>query len=243
MAFNVGCSRANAPGVYRESQGKVAMFTTKPVDRVLRITRFVKLQDGTVIRPILYYYQLRRGFLFGFDRVEECGRTFRTVGRSGNSLSRSLYLPVSEEIATHVLLVQTSFPREIKKYGETRTRYIWADWQLIEIDAKDLSPEKPIAIPAYEELAKREQTKEKKELLKDLVQRYDKVAVAARRRAANSVGARPMDCDAPRKPGTYLQGCAEVTPFSVRLSSDPPTLSFESLDLSGSRTVPSSVLR
>jgi len=42
--------------------------------------------------------------------------------------------------------------------------------QLFEIEAKDISPDKPIVIPAYEELAKRELTKEQKELLENLVQ-------------------------------------------------------------------------
>ncbi len=57
------------------------------------------------------------------------------------------------------------------------------DWQLLEIPAKNLTPEKPLVIPAYEELAKRELTKEQKELLKDLVQRYDALAAAARKKA------------------------------------------------------------
>jgi len=129
--------------------------------------------------------------------VEKCGRTAKSTTKKKHNF---IHLPYSEEIDTYILLVRTSFHKDsVPKYVDkterdplnkilgTKTDYVWANWQLLEIPAKDISPEKPLVIPAYEELAKRELTKEQKELLKDLVQRYEKVAAAARKRAATPV--------------------------------------------------------
>jgi len=234
IMFNIGCTRADPPGVYRESKGKVARFTVELTDQALMIAApFIKLEDGSVIDPTLYFYQLREGFLLGVSKVERSGRTFRSIGRDSKAIYRAYYLPVSEEIDTYLILVRKGFHKDsVPKYVNKTERnptgillgyksdYVLANWQLLEIPAKDISPEKPIVIPAYEELAKRELTKEKKELLEDLVQRYEKASAAARKRMVTPVGAKPMDCDAPRKPGTYLKGCGEVISVSVRLS-DP----------------------
>jgi len=196
MVFNTGCARADAPSVYRESQGKVEEFTVEQFDRTLRITAFIQLQDGTVIHPTVYYYQVHKT-LIGVRKVEKPGRLWRTFGRDRDPLYRKLHLPRSKEIALHLIMVRRSFhkdsvpkyvikaePDPLYKILGNKTDYVWANWQLLEIEAKDLSPNKPLVIPAYEELAKREQTKEQKELLEDLVQRYDKTAAAARKRAA-----------------------------------------------------------
>jgi len=106
-------------------------------------------------------------------------------------------LPQSKEIAEYLFLVRRSYhkdavPEYVKKTEQdtinkkpgAQPDHVWANWQLLEFPTEDL---KPFVIPSYETLAKHELTKEKKELLKDLVQRYDKAAAAARKRAATPV--------------------------------------------------------
>ncbi len=189
VACDMGCSHADAPGVYRESQGTVAEFTAELTDRTLTIAvAFIKLQDGTVIHPKVYYYQVHKT-LIGVRSVEKLGRLWRTFGRDRKPTYRALHLPTSEEIATHLLLVRTSVLKEGRKRKAKfdKEDYEMGDWQLLEIEAKDLSPEKPLVIPAFEELTKRKLTKEQKELLADLVQRYDVLEAAAWKKAATPV--------------------------------------------------------
>lgn len=186
LVCSMRCTHADIPDEYRESQGKVAKFSVDLSDPVLRVTEFLRLQDGSVIRPKVFYYKTQR-ILFRPRRVEESARTFRTLGRDVPATHRVLYLPTSEEIATYLILVRKSFPKEVEKDGKRKTEYIWADWQLLEIKSEDISSEKPLVIPAFEELTKRELTKEQKELLTDLVQRYDNQAAAARKKAATPV--------------------------------------------------------
>jgi len=178
-ASNLGCADTNTPGEYRESQGKVTKFTVELTDRALTIaTPFIKLQDGSVIQPKMYYYQYHKT-LIGVRQVEKGSRIFRSIGRDLDAKYRAYYLPTSEEIVTYFFLVRTSVLKEGRKRKAKfeKADYEMGDWQLLEIEAKDLSPEKPLVIPSY----KRELTKEQKELLQDLVQRYDKIEAAAKK--------------------------------------------------------------
>ena len=181
----MGCSHAKLPGEYRESRGEVVKFDVMQTDPVLRVTWFVKLQDDTVIRPKLYYYQGHKT-LIGVRQVEKSTRTSQTTTPERK---RFLYLPTSEEIATYLLLIRTSVLKEgrERKIKFDKADYEMGDWRLLEIDAKDLTPEKPLVIPAYEELAKRELTKEQKKLLEDLVQKYEVLLAAAKVKANTPV--------------------------------------------------------
>ena len=92
-------------------------------------------------------------------------------------------MPISEEITTHLLLVRKAYSIEVIEDGKPKREIKWHDWQLLELPAGDISPEKPIVIPSFEELQKRELSKDKQELLEDLVQRYDKIEAAAWKKA------------------------------------------------------------
>ena len=134
----------------------------------------------------VYYYQYHKTAL-GVRQVEKSARTFRSMGRDLEAKYRALHLPVSEEIATHLLLVRTSILKGKKANDEQKPEYEMAAWQLIEVEAKDISPEQPLLIPAYEELSNRELTKEQNELLQDLVKKYDKIVAVAKKKAATPV--------------------------------------------------------
>jgi len=174
----MGCAHAETPGEYRESNGKVVKFVVKQSDPIHRITWFLKLKDGSVIRPEIYYYQTQFTLL-GIQRVEESARTSQTTS---TNKKKFIYLPYSEEIDTYLLLVRTPVPKEVEKDGKTETVYEQSALLLLEIPAKDVSPEKPLVFPSYEELSSRELPKEQQKLLKDLVKRYDLIKAAAKKR-------------------------------------------------------------
>ncbi len=90
------------------------------------------------------------------------------------------------------------------------------DWQLWEVSANEVSPDKPIVFPAFKELQERKLSEEKESLCQDLVKEYAKAAAAARRKASTPVGQEPMDCESPREPGTYLRGCGEIKPVFTK---------------------------
>ena len=186
----VGCVSANAPGEYRESQGSVVKFTVEQSTPVLTITWFVKLQDGLVIRPKIFFYQARQ-VLFAFRSVEESARIWQITSTKARNF---LYLPYSKEINTYLLLIRAPLPKEVEKDGKIETIYEQSEWQLLEIPAKEVSPEEPIVIPAFEELIKRELPKEKQELLNDLVTKYNAIATAAKKRMDTpmSIKGRPV---------------------------------------------------
>ena len=141
--------------------------------------------------PKLYYYQLRR-ILFRPRPVEEVGRVWTTIGRNAEPKYRVLHLPESEEIDTYLLLVRKHLPKRVEVDGELKTEYELSDWQLLELDAKDVSPDKPITIPPYEELAKRELSAEQQDLLKDLIKKQDENEAAALKKASTPVPPKPL---------------------------------------------------
>ena len=55
LTCSMGKTLAEVPDEYRESLGNVAEFTVELTDPALMITWFVRLQDGSVIRPRIYY--------------------------------------------------------------------------------------------------------------------------------------------------------------------------------------------
>lgn len=214
-----GCPQPDNAELYRESDGEVAAFTVEPKDPVIRVAAFVRLQDGSVIHPRLYYYQTDlSGILGGARRVEKPGRTFRSIGRDFESKYRKLYLPLSEEIKTYLFLVSTNYPKDIEVMGSTETIYLRHDWQLWELAASNLSPTKPIVFPGYEELNERGISREREALRKQMVELYEKAAAAARRKSSTPVGQKPMDCESLREQGTYLKGCGEVKVVSTKIS-------------------------
>jgi hypothetical protein len=52
----VGCEEAGQSDVYRESRAQAAKFDVQSRDDHLRIVTFLKLRDGTIERPKLYYF-------------------------------------------------------------------------------------------------------------------------------------------------------------------------------------------
>jgi len=168
LSQSTGCGRAENPGVFRESRGAVAAFSAEVTDPVIRVATFVRLKDGSVVFPHLYFYQLRKsGILGGVRNVEKSGRTYYSLSQKGNAKkSNLLQLPVSKEITEYLLLVRRSFHQDkvpkfvvsterdpIKVMLGNKTEYVWANWQLLTIPASEISPKKPIVFPSYEELA------------------------------------------------------------------------------------------
>lgn len=215
----IGCKEAGSRRVYRESDGEVAAFKTEPADPVLRVATFVRLRDGSVIHPRLYYYQIdKSGILGGARRVEKPGRTFRSMGRELESKSRKIYLPLSEEISSYLFLVSTNYSKDIEVMRSTETIYLRDDWQLLELATSDLSPTGPIVFPKYAELKERELSGEREASRRELVKLYERAAKVARRKSSTPVGQKPMDCESPRETGTYLKGCGEVKVVFAEIS-------------------------
>ncbi len=194
----LGCARAAKPGVYQESKGKIVKISARSSDSVIRVARFVRLRDGSVICPKLYYYQVTRsGFLGGIRDVEQSGRTYRTLGTD----AKPLYLPKSDEISAHLLLVRRFYPKDaVPEYVDEvevdpigirlgyKSDKVLSNWELLEVPVEEISPDTPFVFPTYEELATRELSEEQQTLLKELVQQQKEIAAAAAKRAATPVG-------------------------------------------------------
>lgn len=218
--FNcIGCVKAEKPGVYRESLGEVAGFTAEPTDPAIRIATFARLQDGSIIHPYLYYYQITKsGPLGGTRTVEKTGRISRPIGRKLEAKYRELHLPISNEIDSYLFLLCTIYTKEIEVMGVMEKIHRRHDWQLWEVSAKEVSPDKPIAFPGYKELQERTLSEESEALRESLVDEYAKLSAAGRRKAFTPVGQEPMDCEAPREPGTYLKGCGEIKSVRTKVT-------------------------
>ena len=236
---NTDDARAERHRVYRESQGEVAKFTVQVTDPGIRVTSFARLQDGTVIRPYLYYYQVRRTTFGGVGRIEKIGRTFRSLSRNKHAQYNVIRLPQSKEIAAHLLLVRRSFHKDsvpdyvsetkpYKKMSGEKTDYVWANWQLLELPTGDISPDKPIEFPSFEVLSNRELSKEKEELLKDLVQMYDKIAAVARKKARTPVPSHKIKAGQNKNPQSAHEEKVEQEKESEFL--DPPKAHYETAE-------------
>ena len=177
----MGCETAADSDEYRESQGTVGILTLEQVDPLLRIAQFVKLKNGTVSYAKMYRYP---GFRKLFDPPNEKKVRSQQIITSNDS---SIYLPMSKEIASYLFLISKRLPIKAVDDGERTTDRDWSDWQLFEIPATEISKDKPIVIPPFEELAKRELTKEQEARLKDLVERYEKIEAKARKKASTPV--------------------------------------------------------
>ena len=218
----IGCTQAKIPGEYRESQGSTGIFSVEQSDNRLKFVRFVKLEDGTVINPIMYRYPAFRKI---FDPPRELRvRSSQITSVRGN---KKIRLPISEEITSYLLLVRNSVPAKIQNDGTTQTMYEWSDWQLLEIDAKEVSLDKPIVIPPFEELLKREISDEQEELLKDLVQKYDKIVAAARKKVSTPVPPRKTAAGQDQDSQPANEKKIEQEEESDKKSSDEPGLSEE----------------
>jgi hypothetical protein len=116
----------------------------------------------------------------GVRTVEEPGGLWTSIFPR----HQSIYLPVSEDIERYLYLIRRGVIKETQVEGRTTKALQWTDWQLLDIPAQDVSKDKPIVIPSFEVLTKRELTTEQQELLKDLVGRYEKIETEAEKKMA-----------------------------------------------------------
>ncbi|MFO0789799.1 MAG: hypothetical protein U0805_10095 [Pirellulales bacterium] len=179
----IGCAAADAPGEFRESKGHVAKYSVEQTDPVLRIACFVRLTSGEIIHPKLYYFQMHYTAV-GVRSVEKVGRIWKTTGRDARTAF--LYLPTSEDIDTYLLLVGKV--KGTEKDISVVTKWIWSDWQLLTIKGDDLSHQKLIVIPAFEQLQQNPLAKADQELLANLVEMYKKIEAAAIEKMNTPVG-------------------------------------------------------
>jgi len=186
VVSDMGCSNTGSKAEYRENQGKVVECTVELTDPAVMVTWFAKLDDGSIIRPRIYYNQYHKT-LVGGRQVEKISRIFRSFGRDMEAKFRSLHLPNSVEIAAHLLLVRTGRPAAEKKTGDNEVQSQMTEWQLLEISPLDILEDKTIVIPAFEVIKKRDLSEEQQALLKELESKYGQIASAAKRNASKPV--------------------------------------------------------
>ena len=180
MAIAVGCVKAEVRSVYYESKGEVATFSLDHNAHYLGIAVFVRLQDGSLQFPKLYYYQGHHTPI-GVRKVEKVG----DLSRGTTKELRNLRLPLSNEIQSYLLYIRTSYPEEVEKQGVRRIVYKFTDWSYMEVPAKDVSPDKPIKIPPFAELKNLNPDQEK--VLKELNEMYSEARKAREAEAAKPI--------------------------------------------------------
>ena len=151
---------------YYESKGGVAKFSIKASDDVLDVVRLVRLRDGALHLPKLYFYQGHQT-LIGVRDVEKEGGLAIAAGKK---LPR-INLPVAENIEKYFLLVRTTFPVDSVKDGQAVKEWKFTDWSFIEVAAQDVAKDKPIPVPSVETLSKR--TAEQEALFQELMELYN----------------------------------------------------------------------
>lgn len=157
---------ANDGLAYYESKGGVAKFSIKASDDVLDVVIVVRLRDGSLQLPKLYYYQGHQT-LIGVRDVEKEGGLAIAAGKKLPGIK----LPVSKDIEKYVLLVRTTFPVDSVKDGQAVKEWKFTDWSFIEVSANDVAKDKPIPIPSVEALSKR--TAEQEGLFQELMKLYN----------------------------------------------------------------------
>lgn len=152
---------------YYESKGDLEKLSLESHDEFpLRIVIFVKLLDGSLHLPRLYFYQGHQT-LIGVRDVEKEGGLSIAAGKKFPGIN----LPVAKDIEKYVLLVRTTFPVDSVKDGQAVKEWKFTDWSFIEVAARDVVKDKPIPIPPVETLSKR--TAEQEALFQELMELYN----------------------------------------------------------------------
>lgn len=153
---------------YYESEGGVDKYSLKLSDDSVEIVRFVKLLNGSLHLPKLYYKQGHQTMI-GVRDVEKEGGLSIAAGKK----YPGIMLPVAKDIDKYIFLVRTTFPVNSEKDGQAVKEWKFTDWSFIEVSASDVTTESPISIPSIKELSNR--TEEQEKLFKKLIETYDVV--------------------------------------------------------------------
>lgn len=183
LVISTGCASAAQPDEYRESQNRVKNLTTDIADDYLRIVTFVRLADGSIQDPKLYYYQTHHT-AFGVRKVEKPGRLWSNVTKT----RKAIYLPVADDISAYLFLVSKPTVSNVVKDGVKKTMTDWSEWLLYEAPAKEVLDKKAVSFPPFEELI--ENAGEHEELAARLRQEYAKAEAAAKVRMNTPVKSR-----------------------------------------------------
>ncbi len=152
---------------FYESKGELARYSIKSEDELsLRIVVFVKLRDGSLHLPKLYYYQGHKTPI-GVRDVEKEGGLSIAAGKK----FPGIILPVAKDIEKYILLVRTTFPVDSVKDGQSVKEWKFTDWSFVEVAALDVAKDKPIPIPSVEALSKR--TADQEALFQKLMELYN----------------------------------------------------------------------
>lgn len=152
---------------YYESKGELARYSIKSHDEFpLRIVIFVKLRDGSLHLPKLFYYQGHKTPI-GVRDVEKEGGLSIAAGKKFPGIK----LPVAKDIEKYVLLVRTTFPVNSEKGGQAVKEWKFTDWSFIEVAVQDVAKSDPIPVPSVETLSKR--TAEQESLFQELMELYN----------------------------------------------------------------------
>ena len=164
----VSMSNAFAAGrlSYYESKGGVVKFSLELSDDRVDIVKLVKLRDGSLHLPKLYYYQGHKTPI-GFRKVEKEGGLSIAAGKKFSGI----ILPVAEDIEKYMLLVRTAYPVDSVKDGQAVKEWKFTDWIFVEVAAQDVAKDTPIPIPSVKTLSKR--NAEQDVLFQELMELYN----------------------------------------------------------------------
>jgi hypothetical protein len=153
VGFKIGCSAGrqptDPPNVYRESRGEVTRVDTRQSDPYLGVVAFVRLNNGTLVRPTLYFKQLRQT-LNGWKELEELGGLEVTCVLGMPRLA----IPLAVEIREYLFLMRTPILRDKGNSGGSGERE-WNPWVLQVSSADEIAGKKVITLLPYAELSER----------------------------------------------------------------------------------------
>jgi hypothetical protein len=187
VAVNDGRACASDQPVFRESVKQVARIPVRQPDVFLRVAVFLKLKEGVsgkIVLPSVFYYKARFTET-GVARVERKAGVESTIAAQ----RQFIYLPVGDRIERYLLFIRKATVKKSVVNGVGKQTTEFSDRVLFEVPAAEVSADKPIIIPAYDELAKREQPSE---LLKSLQAMYDVAMAEQTKEASTPVRKNPM---------------------------------------------------